>query len=201
MPQIGDIASGHEIGKAYNKYVWLKCGYCGKERWVKLDKRRKNQWCRACFFKVNNPNRDQYGAKNHNWKGGRTRHSQGYIQIHLPKDDFFVSMMNHGGGKNYGYVLEHRLVMARYLGRCLHSWEIVHHKHTKYPAGSVEDKQDNRIENLQLVSDDRHIQITILESKIKKLQGKIATLKPTKVKRVSDEVRRKRFPNENKNDS
>ncbi|GAH73274.1 unnamed protein product, partial [marine sediment metagenome] len=65
---------------------------------------------------------------------------------------------------------EHRLVVAKALGRNLHPWEIVHHKHAKYPAGSIEDKQDNRYpENLQLVSDDRHKQITILERKIDKL--------------------------------
>ncbi len=72
-----------------------------------------------------------------------------------------------------GYVFEHRLVVAKALGRNLHSWEIAHHKHAKYPAGSKEDKADNRYpENLQLVSDDRHTQISILEAKIKRLEAK-----------------------------
>ena len=75
-----------------------------------------------------------------------------------------------------GYVSEHRLVMAKHLGRCLHRWEIVHHKHTKYPAGSIEDKQDNRIENLQLISDDRHKQITILENRIEHLESRVTLL-------------------------
>lgn len=70
-----------------------------------------------------------------------------------------------------GYVPEHRLVVAKCLGRCLQLWELVHHKHSRYPAGSIEDKQDNRYpENLQLVTDDRHKQITILEHRIKKLE-------------------------------
>ena len=63
--------------------------------------------------------------------------------------------------------------MAKHLGRNLHRWELVHHKHTKYPAGSIEDKQDNRIENLQLVSDDRHNQITLMERRIKYLEEKL----------------------------
>jgi len=41
--------------------------------------------------------------------------------------------------------------------------KIVHHKNHK--------RDDNRIENLQLVSDDRHNQITILEVRIKYLES------------------------------
>ena len=77
-----------------------------------------------------------------------------------------------------GYLREHRLVVAQALGRCLQSWEIVHHKGAKFPKGSIEDKQDNRYpENLQLVSDDRHLQITILEIKIKNLERQNKELK------------------------
>ena len=82
----------------------------------------------------------------------------GYIAINLTPDDFFSSMRN-----KRGYVLEHRLVMAKHLGRNLHPWEVVHHKNGI--------KDDNKLENLQLVSDERHQQITILESIISRLEN------------------------------
>jgi hypothetical protein len=106
-------------------------------------------------------------------RGYRQVKSDGYILVKLQPDDFFYSM-----AERDGYVLEHRLVVARALGRCLHSWEIVHHKGTKYPKGSKEDKADNRYPgNLQLVTDDRHKQITILEAKIQRLKAENVKLK------------------------
>ncbi len=63
----------------------------------------------------------------------RTRHKSksGYISVYMPE---------HVNTKTY--VLEHRLVMERYLGRYLKSWEMVHHKNGI--------KDDNRISNLEI---------------------------------------------------
>ena len=88
------------------------------------------------------------------------------------------------------YVQEHRLVVAKYLNRCLLPWEIVHHKGTKYPIGSKEDKGDNRRENLELITDKRfhmvdmkvknlisglQIRVTLLEAEIELLKTQLCS--------------------------
>lgn len=76
------------------------------------------------------------GEQNSRWRGGRTM-AGGYVAVRLADDDPMVSMRI-----DNGYVLEHRLVMARALGRPLTRGETVHHING--------DRADNRLENLQL---------------------------------------------------
>jgi hypothetical protein len=77
------------------------------------------------------------GEKSVGWRGGRNINAQGYIEVWLdPKDPMAVMV------KYDNYVLEHRLVMARKLGRPLKEYESVHHINGN--------RQDNRPENLQL---------------------------------------------------
>ncbi len=76
------------------------------------------------------------GALNGNWKGGRIVQG-GYVYLLLPDDDPMASMRN-----KEGYVAEHRLVMARHLGRPLTRRETVHHLN--------DNGTDNAIGNLQL---------------------------------------------------
>lgn len=102
------------------------------------------------------------GEAHPQWKGGRMHHS-GYVSIRVYPEDFFYPMASWNG-----YVREHRLVMAKSLGRNLHSWELIHH------INGIKD--DNRLENLQLVTDDKHKQITVLENRIKFLEKRVAIL-------------------------
>lgn len=81
------------------------------------------------------------GPDNARWAGGTYRHSAGYVYVYAPEHPAAASAK--------GYVLEHRLVMERHLGRLLGPNEVVHHVN--------EVKDDNRIENLELHSRSTHM--------------------------------------------
>lgn len=65
----------------------------------------------------------QRGAKNHAYKGGRHIDKNGYVWVLAEGDPIAEAMVT----STKGYVQEHRLVMARSLGRPLQSGETVHH--------------------------------------------------------------------------
>ncbi len=80
-------------------------------------------------------------GKNHpNYKGGKIIR-EGYVKILQP---------SHPRANCNGYVKHSHLVMEKVIGRYLKTKEQVHHKGIKYPIGSIENKQDDRPENLQL---------------------------------------------------
>lgn len=162
-PSLGDTCRGRLLGKAtppHSYYIWMACITCGKERWVRLKKKEpENTRCLMCKDHLS----AHFGPQSSHWKGGQ-RINCGYVEVWIPPDDPFRPM-----AKSKGYILEHRLIMAKSMNRCLKSWEVVHH------INGI--RNDNRIDNLQLVSISDHTQITILTREISRLNKEINSLK------------------------
>lgn len=81
------------------------------------------------------------GPSHHNWRGGTYLHSDGYVYEYAPEHP--------DAPKSKGYVLQHRLVIERSLGRYLTPDECVHHRNEK--------KDDNRLENLEVTARSPHM--------------------------------------------
>ncbi len=150
-------------GKTKRATVIKRCLYCNKEFETKKGKIKRGfgKYCsRKCVindprFKIRlkqigfkkgqiSPTKgkkfpQRCGENHHRWKGGRVKNNNGYVS---------VLMRNHPFADKRGYILEHRLVMAKHLGRNLQVWEVIHHKNGI--------KDDNRIENLELSTKNNH---------------------------------------------
>lgn len=137
----------YHIKKGWGKYCSMKC--LGKS---KIGIHPKGEFKKGCpapktaFKKGNIPwdkgkKRPETTGKNHwHWKGGKIE-TNGYIYVYQPSHPFCECK---------GYVKRANLVMEKILGRYIIPPELVHHKGTKYPFGSIKNKQDDRPENLQL---------------------------------------------------
>ena len=80
-------------------------------------------------------------ADHPNWKGGRRISSGGYVELRIPE---------HPRARQNGYVFEHLIVSEKHYGELTRDY-VIHHIN-----GS---KQDNRIENLMVLSQKEHIEI------------------------------------------
>lgn len=123
--------------------VPVTCISCNRIRIVCVQ--RKKDWDGICY-KCKAPK----DSKSHPmWSGGKTLSKEGYIYVHISlldsnEQDLFKPMLT-----KYNYILEHRIVMARSLNRPLLKHEKVHHIN--------EIKDDNRLENLELTDDSKHL--------------------------------------------
>lgn len=97
------------------------------------------KWSLKVRKKMSKNHPDVSGINNPRWIGGRRKTKYGYWIIHSP---------NHPYVDKTGCVRENRLVMEKYIGRFLLPNEIVHHINGN--------KDDNRIENLELTTQSKH---------------------------------------------
>lgn len=113
------------------------CEVCGVEFLGRTEQARACS--RSCSAKLGHMegrmNSFGPGPESPAWKGGRKIHG-GYVQIWVPQ--------GYPGRPKNGYMMEHRVVMQEHLGRPLEPTEWVHHRNGI--------KDDNRIENLEIVS-------------------------------------------------
>lgn len=78
--------------------------------------------------------------------GHKKKRSDGYIAVYFP---------DHPKSNKDGYIMEHILVMECLIGRHLNENEVVHHRNHK--------RDDNRAENLQLMSKKEHMSLHTAE--------------------------------------
>ena len=101
-------------------------------------------------------------VNNPNWKGGEIKR-HGYIYVLHP---------NHHRTTKQGYVLRSILNWEKANNTLLPNGWVVHHKGTKYPQFSIENKQDDRPENLEAMPRNKHpTYIHYLEDRVKELEG------------------------------
>src|ERR1035437_1767914 len=154
--------------RVYGQFL-LTCANCSKQRWVpycKKDRKYCSSQCHAISLA-----RIQKGAQHPSFKGFKTMKC-GYILIPAP---------NHPFKNSQGYVLEHRLVMEKSIGRYLTKTEIVHHIN--------EITNDNRIENLQIMTNQDHMRHHHLgKKKPNSGRRKFGTLTSKKMKPISPVV-------------
>lgn len=80
--------------------------------------------CKDCLSK---------GKNSGSWKGGSYIDKDGYKVVNVD---------NHQSARKCGYILKHRLIIEKQIGRYLHRWEVVHH------INGI--RADNHLENLML---------------------------------------------------
>lgn len=113
----------------------------------------------------------QFGKANPAWQEGRSSKTKdGYIYVYLPRSDPFFCMVakrsrNPGGG---GHVLEHRLVMAKAIGKPIKPWQRVHH------VNGIKD--DNRLENLRFYPWGGHSPTSHYQDRVRDLEARVTLL-------------------------
>jgi len=161
-PHIGDLASAGSIGrKGRAVHIWEACPKCKHERWIKRNV--QGTCCQSCMIPP-----VHYGLDNKRWNSTRKTVTKSGIRVYVTPDHPFFAMA-HKCAVNQHAVLEHRLVMAEHIGRCLEPWEVVHHIDG--------DNCNNSLENLLLLPHRAmHSAYTLLQVQLRQLEARITLL-------------------------
>lgn len=101
------------------------------------------------------------------WKGGKKIRRDGYSFVIAPDDHPHPSYVKKSGLR---YILEHRLVMERHLGRYLDPSEVVHH--------IDENPLNNDVANLRLFATQREHMLTAHPDQVQKRRKATGPQKP-----------------------
>lgn len=152
-------ARNNDNGRA--KYCSTKCQYEGKRKHVKIKCKFCENECestpsgtkefcnKTCFNAYRS--KTYRGERAFHWKGGRID-NDGYIAVIVKDHPYGLKKTN------TQYILEHRLVVEKHLGRYLLPTEHVHHVNGN--------KKDNRIENLILLTNSDHLKLHYRDRKV-----------------------------------
>lgn len=128
--------------KGIRRRLYIKCGNCKKEFEIRKSYKKKNNFCsKECLSKGLSKRASDNLVK---W----IKKNKGFDKQILGKKGYAISL---DGYHVYNRIKVHRIIMEKHLGRKLKSTEIVHHIN--------ENKLDNRIENLQIVTRSEHNRI------------------------------------------
>lgn len=118
------------------KYNDMRMKTCSKFCFIENCKKRRHT--QKTKNKISSIQLGLIGPKARAWKGGRWAKGRDYVALY-------------SGPYSNKKILEHRIIMEAYLGRKLRKDEIIHHRN--------ENKQDNRIENLEVLTRSNHSKI------------------------------------------
>lgn len=153
----------------YNRYLCKTiCSECGVTKWTSRNDLKKWKFTNKC---------GRCWVKTHITKYSLDRQGYKLLSIHFIEGEDGYNLAKEMANRQ-GFIREHRFVMAKHLNRILLKSEIVHHKNGI--------KDDNRIENLELLTikthhkgsgDDYYQKWQEAESQIDQLKIEIEKLK------------------------
>lgn len=145
--------------KGNRKYV-SKCLFCGK----KIKSFTPSKYCnRNCYFKSDR-------MKKLLSDNGKKRKGKSIVAYRISWGYKYIFMPEHPNSTKQGYIAEHRLVAEEKIKRYLLREEVIHH------INGVRD--DNRPENLLVMSKSEHHKLEAKIQKQKRLKKCAISLKP-----------------------